>query len=457
VAAAAGNESNRLEQASESAHDARLGTLLRGKYRLDKLLGVGGMAAVYAATHRNGSRVAIKILHTWLSRDAVVRPRFVREGYVANAVNHHGVVRVVDDEIAEDGSAFLVMELLEGETVAQRAGRSGGRMAQAEVAAIATKALDVLAAAHAKGIVHRDIKPDNLFLTRDGQLKVLDFGVARIKSDSVAATRSGVLMGTPGFMPPEQVLGHRHKIDGQSDVWAVGATIYCLLTGGAIHDAESPEELWFLTATTPVPPIRDRAENVDPALARIVDVALRMDKDERWSSARSMQHALREVIGKARLARCPEGARTSDVPARRHATLAPAPTTVAASSPNATTKRPRIGRLAAGAAVVVAIVAGGARAARSPHPTSAAAPLLERHEPENMRDLVSSTQPTAPRPSLPLTALPPVASPAPSLSPTRKPAVRPPTRRVPKARPEPSASSEAPRTPEAERDVFDEP
>src|SRR5580698_5128118 len=149
----------------------RIGVLLQDKWRLESLLGVGGMAAVYAATHRNGKRVAVKMLHEEFSHDEEVRTRFLQEGYAANIIQHEGAVSVLDDDVAPDGSAFLVMELLEGETVEQRWERLGQRLPVREVLVIGVQLLDVLAIAHEKSIVHRDIKPDNLFLTRAGVLK----------------------------------------------------------------------------------------------------------------------------------------------------------------------------------------------------------------------------------------------------------------------------------------------
>src|ERR1700678_2561544 len=128
----------------------RVGHTLKGKWRLDVLLGVGGMAAVYGATHRNGSRVAVKILHPELSTNAEVRSRFTREGHAANAVGHDGAVKVIDDDAAEDGSLYLVTELLDGETLEDRRVRSGGRLREDEVLSVADHVLDVLVAAHAK-------------------------------------------------------------------------------------------------------------------------------------------------------------------------------------------------------------------------------------------------------------------------------------------------------------------
>src|SRR5580658_4660177 len=206
--------------------ESRLGRVLRGKYRLDGILGVGGMAPVYVGTHRNRKRFAVKMLHPDLSTRENIRARFLREGYVANALEHPGAVAVLDDDVAEDGSAFLVMELLEGDALDQVWERCGRRMSAQAVLAIGHQLLDVLAAAHAKAVVHRDIKPPNLFLTRDGVVKVLDFGIARVRDIAAASahegTGSGMLLGTPAYMAPEQALAKSNEIDGQTDLWAVG-------------------------------------------------------------------------------------------------------------------------------------------------------------------------------------------------------------------------------------------
>jgi serine/threonine-protein kinase len=185
----------------------RVGAVLRGKWKLERIIGVGGMATVYAATHRNQSRVAIKVLHPEVSLDADVTARFLREGYVANVIDHFGTVKVLDDDVTEDGAPFLVMELLEGETVDARWERKLQRLPISEVLAIGDQILDVLAAAHDKGVVHRDLKPENLFLTRNGELRVLDFGIARLRevsSETSTQTRAEALLGTPAFMAPER-------------------------------------------------------------------------------------------------------------------------------------------------------------------------------------------------------------------------------------------------------------
>ena len=179
---------------------ARLGSVLKDKWHLDALLGVGGMAAVYAATHRNGKRVAVKVLHFELSADPIDRARFLREGYIANRIGHPAVPSVLDDDVAEDGSFFLVMDLLEGQSVLDRWSERNGPLPTTDVLIIADRVLDVLAAAHAQGIVHRDLKPENLFITRDGKVKVLDFGIARLRELNPSASISGsATVGTPAW------------------------------------------------------------------------------------------------------------------------------------------------------------------------------------------------------------------------------------------------------------------
>ncbi len=271
-----------------------VGTTLNNKYQIKGVLGCGGMATVYLGVHRNGNKVAIKLLREELSLREDIRARFVREGYVANAVGHPGAVRILDDDIAESGAAFLVMELLEGETLSERRRRLGGRRPCREVLALGHQLLDVLTAAHARGIVHRDIKPENLFLTTSRTLKVLDFGIARILDDpsGASATMTGTRLGTPAFMPPEQALGRAKEVDGRSDIWSSGATLFTLLSGETVHLGETPEEIAIRSATQPARSLAGALPDVPPAVAALVDRALAFSRDERWQNARAMQEAL---------------------------------------------------------------------------------------------------------------------------------------------------------------------
>jgi serine/threonine protein kinase len=277
----------------------RIGVVIHDKWKLDSLLGVGGMAAVYAATHRNGKRVAVKMLHAEFSHEDEVRTRFLREGYAANTIQHAGAVSVLDDDLAPDGSAFLVMELLEGETVERRWERSEHRMATTDVLFVADQLLDVLAAAHDKNVVHRDIKPENLFITQSGVLKVLDFGIAKVferPHPRATATRAGMIMGTPAFMAPEQARGRWDEVDRRTDLWAVGATMFTLLAGRHVHVADSSQEQLILSATQPAPTLASVVADVPDDVLAIVDRALAFDRANRWPSARAMQTAVQQAL-----------------------------------------------------------------------------------------------------------------------------------------------------------------
>ncbi len=276
---------------------ARVGQTLKERWTLDALLGVGGMASVYSATHRNGSRVAVKWLHPELCLDSEMRKRFLREGLIANRIDHPGVVRVLDDDVADDGSLLLFMDLLKGETVEARWRRAGKHLDAAETLRIACSVLDVLACAHEAGIVHRDLKPENLFLTQDGTLKVLDFGIARLRelTTKSSATGSQSSLGTPAFMPPEQARGRWNEVDARSDLWAVGATMFTLLAGRHVHEAGTVNEQLLAAMTEKAPDVLGVLPTVPPDCAMIVNKALAFERDARWPDARTMRAACAEA------------------------------------------------------------------------------------------------------------------------------------------------------------------
>jgi serine/threonine protein kinase len=266
----------------------RLGRELRGKWRLERILGIGGMATVYEARHRNGSRVAVKMLHPTLSASSPLCERFLREGYVANLVAHPGVPRVLDDDVDEtDGSAFLVMELIDGCTLEERA--CMGTAGDFEVLKIARDVLEILAAAHAKGVVHRDLKPDNLLIDRDGRVRVLDFGIARLLDESdTLATTTGAPFGTPAFISPEQALGRRDLVSGATDIYSLGATLFALATGEFVHPSEQAQELVVLAATRRARSVAPLAPHLSPDVAAMIDRALRFEPKARFRTAREM-------------------------------------------------------------------------------------------------------------------------------------------------------------------------
>lgn len=379
-----------LEAATERAR-ARIGTVLKQKWRLDKLIGVGGMAAVYAATHRNKKRAAIKMLHPELSSDTAIRERFLREGYVANSVGHRGAVAVDDDDVSEDGLAYLVMELLDGETIEQRWDRKGRLLSPHEALSVMDQLLDTLAAAHTRGVVHRDLKPENMFLTRDGAVKVLDFGIARVRelSSPLTTTQAGATMGTPAFMAPEQARGRWDDVDGRTDLWAVGATLFTLLTGEFVHEGETVNETLALAVTRPARSLGELRGDLHPALIRFVDKALAYDKAARFPDAAAMQHALRVTYAEM------QGHDVTDAPQLQVPDLESIPSSRAITLRNLTTGRgvtaseqPTMMRawaarwrwLVAGAALLVLLLLimllrrGGSEAASAgPQPSSLAA------------------------------------------------------------------------------------
>ncbi|HEY8089145.1 MAG TPA: serine/threonine-protein kinase, partial [Polyangiaceae bacterium] len=275
----------------------RLGESIRGRYSISRLIGIGGMAAVYGGIHRSGFPVAVKILHERLASDPEIERLFRREALLANTVGHDGVVPVTDDDVTEDGCVFLVMPLLVGETLRARAERMGGRLPMEEVVVLAHSLLETLAAAHEKRIVHRDIKPENLFLTTAGELKVLDFGIGRFfqTNEAASVTFSGRALGTPAYMAPEQALGRLREVDARTDLWAVGATMFWLLTGRFVHDADTAAELVVRAATQPARAIATVAPEIPAPVAAIVDRAVAFARDDRWASARAMAAAIEEA------------------------------------------------------------------------------------------------------------------------------------------------------------------
>lgn len=275
----------------------RVGSVLGGKFRLLQLLGVGGMAAVYEAQHRNGKRVALKVMHRSLDGSARERERFLREAYAANTIGHDGVVQIFDDGVDTSGAVYLVMELLEGATLADLQRAAGGKLDLSLAIAAGDQLLDVLAVAHERGVIHRDIKPANLFMTKNGQLKVLDFGVARVYASigSRVETQSGSMLGTPAFMPQEQARGRWDEVEARSDLWAVGATLFTLVTGEHVHRGETPNEQLGRAMTMPARSLASVASELPSPFVEVVDRALRYERDERWADARAMRSALRDV------------------------------------------------------------------------------------------------------------------------------------------------------------------
>lgn len=289
--------------------------LIDGKYRVDELIGRGGMGAVYRAEHVKLQKpVAIKVLLRGHMSGSEAEQRFLREARVAGNLGHPNIVPVFDfGTLDDDGAPFLVMELLEGETLHDRL-EMAGAIPMDEVVTIASQVLSALTAAHDKGIVHRDLKPDNVFLTeRNGVItaKLLDFGISKnfIDENTMSLTRTGAVVGTPYYLAPEQARGDR-KLDHRVDIWACGVLMYESLTGTLPFRADNYNALLIkILNNRPSPPSKVRP-TLPPALEAVVMTALAFDADERFSSAEEMLEAL---TGASRNIEPPPATQTIDV------------------------------------------------------------------------------------------------------------------------------------------------
>ena len=274
--------------------DKRVGTVVDGRWRVDGVLGYGSTSAVYAATHRNGHRAALKILHPPLCSDPATIERFLQEAGIVNAIRHRAIVPIRDDGMTDDGCVYLVVELLEGETLEAIRERKKGRIDLEEFATIGEELMSAIAAVHAAGIVHRDLKPQNVFVTTSGGLKLLDFGTARIRAASAALAEE--VVGTPGFMAPEQARGDRDEVDAQSDVWSLGALIFTVLSGEPVHAGPDPHARVLAAASTPARRLGDVAPSIDDRVAMVIDRALAFAKQDRWPDVQTMRIAFRHAV-----------------------------------------------------------------------------------------------------------------------------------------------------------------
>jgi serine/threonine-protein kinase len=285
----------------ESEVQRRTGQVLEGRYRIERLLAEGGSACVYFGRDLQADRaVAIKVMHAFLVQHPEVVRRFVGEARATERVKHRGVMQSFCVGKTEDGAPFLVTELLSGENLEERRLRKGGRLPVDEVLFVADGVLSALGAAHDKGILHRDVKPENIFLTDSRELKLLDFGIARMDpgddlDSQHEATRTGVLLGTVDFMPPEQARGDWETVTVASDLWAVGATMFTLLGGRTVHDEPNLRSQLRAVAHARAVSLGVIAPELPRAIVELVDAALDFDAAQRWKTARAMRYAIRIV------------------------------------------------------------------------------------------------------------------------------------------------------------------
>jgi serine/threonine protein kinase len=273
-----------------------------GPYRILALLGVGGMGEVYRARDpRLGRDVAIKVLPASFSEDAERLRRFEQEARAAGVLNHPNITTVYDIG-THDGSPYVVQELLEGRTL--RAVLAAERLSPSRAVSYAIQVANGLGAAHEKGIVHRDLKPENVFVTNDGRVKILDFGLAKLvrpqdpdlRTDlptASPATEPGVLVGTIGYMSPEQLRGQR--VDGRSDLFSFGVVLYEMLSGSQPFLRSSPADTMMAILSHDPPPISKTGRGISATLNRIVSRCLEKMVDARFQHAQEVAFALESV------------------------------------------------------------------------------------------------------------------------------------------------------------------
>jgi serine/threonine-protein kinase len=335
------------------ADTRRLGEIVGGKYRLVRFLAGGGMGVVYEAQHAVvRRRFAVKFLRRDFSERREILLRFQREAEAAGALESENVTAAVDFGIADDGSPYIVMEFLVGESLEALLAREK-RLAVTRAADLVSQACRGIAAAHAAGIVHRDLKPHNLYVCRrqDGTdlVKVLDFGIAKLEAfDDGLATRTGLVLGTPAYMSPEQARGDK-TVDARADVYGLGAILYQLLSGEKPHPGASHNAILHHIATQPPVPLRAEQLALPAALVAVIDRSLASDLEARFPSAEALAEALAPF------------ARRAVWPAPEVPAATPAAENAEASRPEgpaASSHPPR--RIVAGAAIIAAVVVIGA-------------------------------------------------------------------------------------------------
>lgn len=283
-------------QADDTAGSrARVGTVLAG-WPLEKLLGIGGMAAVYASSDPEGTPVAVKVLHSEFSTNEGIKARFVREARLTMAVDHPSRVMVFEEGTSEEGDPYFVMERLEGVTLDKLWKRQGRKLPLEYALEIADRVLDFLSECHAQEIVHRDLKPSNIFITEEGFVKVIDFGVARKREAGVDPTLAGTALGTPAYMAPEQALGSAERVDARSDIFSIGAVLHAMVTGKRLHEGRSHQEAFVLAATRPAPSIARTAPELPAEVVALVDRALQWDPRNRFQTAAAMREEIARVL-----------------------------------------------------------------------------------------------------------------------------------------------------------------
>jgi serine/threonine protein kinase len=418
------------------------GQVLDGKYRIVRLIGEGGMGAVFEGENvRISRRVAIKVLHGAALSNAETVQRFEREAQAAGRIGSDHILEILDLGTLPDGERYMVMEFLAGDTLSGRI-KQAGRLEPKQIVELTRQALVGLGAAHAAGIVHRDLKPDNIFVLREkagirDYVKIIDFGISKFNAlgGDMSMTRTGAVMGTPYYMSPEQAKGSG-QVDQRSDLYAIGVIMYEAATGSVPFNANTFNELLFKIVLSDPAPLAELVPNIHPGFAAVVARAMARDPAQRFGSAAEMMQALDSLqLGSAQATgQYPAapfvtqtvGGQGPGVPA---ATLANAPKTQGSFATSQTTVPKRgngalIGLAAAGGVLLLGV---GAFAAFGLKDKSAGAASAASQSPQ-ATPLVSAapSAPAAPPPVI--DARPPTPEPTPVSAPSASaaPIIKPP-------------------------------
>lgn len=393
--------------------EERIGTRIAGKYRLDRILGRGGFGVVFAGLHEWTDRsIAVKLLSHDFSHQEVFVKRFLQEARAASKLKHANVVDVLDMGQDADGSVYLVLELLEGRDLGKHL-EERGPISFEQAMQILAPIMDALADAHDRGIVHRDLKPDNIFLSVDAKgrtvPKLLDFGIAKVTDGTGNHTATGMVIGTPHYMSPEQARA-RGDLGPPADVWSMGVVLWRCLSGALPFDADTPTGVIADILTRRAAPFTHVLSNVPPDVARAIDRALEPEVAHRYPHMRAFLEALEAarktsaVIASANTVQFHEPKPAPDT--------AETPMHWASQVPSAPEAKKSSGRaplFAAVAALAIVgivtagsiIVLGGSSAPRrqAGRPAASAAPIVQappRQEPAAPAPVVVAPEPAAP-------------------------------------------------------------
>jgi serine/threonine-protein kinase len=355
-----------------------------GAYRVLQQIGEGGMGSVWLAEHTMlGRRAAIKLLHPMFTQRPDIVQRFFNEARAATAITDPGIVQIFDFGHHVDGTAYIAMEMLDGEPLDKRLRRIG-RIPLSDTLRIMRQVASTLGVAHTRGIIHRDLKPENIFVVRDPEViggeraKILDFGIAKLTGDTQVKTQTSAVMGTPAYMSPEQCRGAGH-VDQRSDVYALGCVLFALASGAPPFDAEGAGEIIAMHLREPPPTLSSRVPGVTPELDALVACCLAKDPGQRYASGTELAAAIGALLGVTSNVSFPVVASASSLP-RAHANSQTTLSAANGSSTGATAMtRPRsrgalyaaLAVLVVGGGVAAVVVAGGKHAAEpAPQPVA---------------------------------------------------------------------------------------